>query len=217
MWAWRFGPSIFNPTVSPRFGSGGETRTPNQPVNSRLLCRLSYPRSIQIEGTGCRGLGATLLPLRVQLPLPGADDGVRSSAHIAATAVVLVAVEAVRDLGAVLGTLGNVIFLAQELALHCFFNEKTPSPRQIGADVEPLGGRIDVIELKILGRAAPDAFPTEHLDQLRLATLLSRLDVLAHVGGTGLASLAHDQEPLPGLEAEQGNQKVAGPPVGPVR
>jgi hypothetical protein len=28
----------------PDGGSGGETRTPNQPVNSRLLCRLSYPR-----------------------------------------------------------------------------------------------------------------------------------------------------------------------------
>jgi hypothetical protein len=28
----------------PNKSSGGETRTPNQPVNSRLLCRLSYPR-----------------------------------------------------------------------------------------------------------------------------------------------------------------------------
>jgi hypothetical protein len=48
-----------------------------------------------------------------------------------------------------------------------------------------------VIELQILGRTASDALPTEHFDQLRLATLLSRLDVLAHVGSTGLAGLTH--------------------------
>src|SRR5215469_2443585 len=31
-------------SAEPNESSGGETRTPNQPVNSRLLCRLSYPR-----------------------------------------------------------------------------------------------------------------------------------------------------------------------------
>ena len=84
--------------ITPRFphgfSSGGETRTLNQPVNSRLLCRLSYPRSIEIEGTGCGGVSAT----RVQLPLPRAGDGIGSTARVAAAPIVLVAVEAVRDL-----------------------------------------------------------------------------------------------------------------------
>src|SRR5215469_6727038 len=47
------------PLFPAAFGSGGETRTLNHPVNSRMLCRLSYPRSIEIEGTGCRAAGAT--------------------------------------------------------------------------------------------------------------------------------------------------------------
>src|SRR6516162_1509464 len=34
------------------FGSGGETRTLNHPVNSRMLCRLSYPRSCRSRGYG---------------------------------------------------------------------------------------------------------------------------------------------------------------------
>ena len=48
-------------TENPPISSGGETRTLNHPVNSRMLCRLSYPRSTEIEGTGCRAAGATRL------------------------------------------------------------------------------------------------------------------------------------------------------------
>ena|SRR5262249_25262047 len=66
------------------FSSGGETRTLNPPVNSRMLCRLSYPRSRAIRGyrLGCQ----CATPGQLLRPHPGARGGAGCSAHIAPTA-----------------------------------------------------------------------------------------------------------------------------------
>jgi hypothetical protein len=179
-WAWICAPSIFWATLTPLFGSGGETRTPNQPVNSRLLCRLSYPRSIEIEGTGRHLMSATrfteVQPLRSQ---PGTLVGVGSSTDCPTTAVVPVTVVAVNGFVTVLSTLLPVARAAEQLALQGFFDQDIPGSRHASTHGEPLGSRIAVIELKILGRSTPDAAAAQHLDELCSAPLFSSLVVAA--------------------------------------
>ena len=87
----------------PTVCSGGETRTLNHPVNSRMLCRLSYPRSwrrIRIWGSR-----PGRDPKCAQLPLPGTGHGVGRPAHVAPTAVVLVHAEPAMGLGTVFSSL----------------------------------------------------------------------------------------------------------------
>jgi hypothetical protein len=166
------------------FSSGGETRTPNQPVNSRLLCRLSYPRSIEIEGTGRRLLNATRFgKTQPPSPQPSAGGCVGRSAHIAPALPVDVAVETVNRFRPVLCALGYVIFFAEQLTLHGLGNEIRPGSRQVCANSEAFGRWVDVIELKIFCRSATNTLAAEHLDQLGATGVLASLDVLPIVGG----------------------------------
>jgi hypothetical protein len=71
----------------------------------------------------------------------------------------------VLKLGAVLGTLGHMTGLTEQLALRGFFNESVPRSGQRSADGKDLGRRIDVIELKVLRGAAAYALATKHLDK----------------------------------------------------
>src|SRR5215472_9427481 len=57
------------------FSSGGETRTLNPPVNSRMLCRLSYPRSRAIRGYRLTCQYATLGQPPCSLPGACGDVG----------------------------------------------------------------------------------------------------------------------------------------------
>jgi hypothetical protein len=87
-----------------------------------MLCRLSYPRSIEIEGTGWRGLRATYMTF------PGAGDGVGSLAGIASAPVVLVPVETVSDLRTVFDTIADVAGATEQLTLGCFCDQFSPCP-----------------------------------------------------------------------------------------
>jgi hypothetical protein len=69
-------------------------------------------------------------------------------------------------LGAVLGALGHMAGLAEQLALGGFLDQDVPGlVGQAGADTKDLGRRVDVIELKILRGSAAHAAATKHLDE----------------------------------------------------
>jgi hypothetical protein len=85
---------------------------------------------------------------------------------------------------------------AEKLALAGLGNQVCPCSCQLGADVEALGARIYVIELKAIGRSAPNAATAEQLDEASTAAVLVRLDVgLEVLGSSGhtqyLTKLAH--------------------------
>jgi hypothetical protein len=94
------------------YGSGGETRTLNHPVNSRMLCRLSYPRSRPVQGYRPDAVSATQEPLR---PETGTLASAGCPACRAPAAPVQVVVEAMLGLGPVLGALGDVARATKQL------------------------------------------------------------------------------------------------------
>jgi hypothetical protein len=64
----------------------------------------------------------------------------------------------------ILDTLGDVAGTAEKLALASFGGQIAPCSCPVGTEVEALGGRADVIELKALRRTASNAASAEHLD-----------------------------------------------------
>jgi len=72
---------------------------------------------------------------------------------------------------------------AEQLALQSLFDQQLPGSGHVGAHCEALRSRVDVIKMQVLGRAASNALPAEHLDQPRAPGMLPSFDVAAHVLG----------------------------------
>jgi len=66
-------------------------------------------------------------------------------------------VGAVLQLGPVLGTLGNMARLAEQLGLRGFLDQDVPRLGEASANGKDLGRRIDVIEFQVLRGSAAHA------------------------------------------------------------
>lgn len=96
----------------------------------------------------------------------GALGRVRCFAQITpAVPVPVDVIGTVSKLGPVLGPLGHVAGLAEQLALGGFLDQSIPPSRQARRYGELLGRWVDVIELKILRGSAAYAFATKHLNK----------------------------------------------------
>jgi hypothetical protein len=79
--------------------------------------------------------------------------------------------------GPVLDALITMTGWAEQLGLESFGDELVPSPGQTGADREPSGLRVDVIEHEVFDGSASNAATPEHLDELCAPSLPMCLDV----------------------------------------
>jgi hypothetical protein len=87
----------------------------------------------------------------------------------------------VRWLWTIFLALDYVAWPAEQLRLECFFDKLRPCPRHVRPDGERLGLRVDVIELKIVGRTTSNALAAEQLDQAFAPMFPSGLDVPARM------------------------------------
>jgi hypothetical protein len=121
---------------------------------------------------------------------------VRCLARITPAVPVLVDVEgAMLKLGPVLGALGHMARLAEQLALGGFFDQVIPRSRQARRYGEVLGRGVDVIELKVLCGSTSNTISTKHLDKPVTPGGLPYLVVAALICRSILDHLRLPQEP----------------------